>query len=128
MPAQELPMRLPARNIVLGLAAVSLLAGCHNRHFTRDRFEMIQIGVDSREDVAHILGRPTAEQDDQWQYDNLKKHYSAVIHFGEDGHVSAKEWMNAKTGDWEGRNPNTDEPPQGEVRERHKKTKRIDKD
>jgi outer membrane protein assembly factor BamE (lipoprotein component of BamABCDE complex) len=121
-------MRLPALSLVLGLAALSLLAGCHKRLFTRDHFEMIQVGVDNREDVQHILGKPAADLTDQWQYDDGKRHYSAVIHFDADGRVSAKEWMDAKTGAWEGRNPNTNEPPEGEVRERHKKTTRIDED
>ena len=121
-------MRLPVCSSVLALTALSVLAGCRHRPFTRDHFEQIQVGVDNRADVRHILGKPTADLGDQWQYDNLKKHYSAVVHFDAEGRVSAKEWMDARTGAWEGRNPNTDEPPEGEVRERHRKTTRIDED
>ncbi len=107
--------------------ALVLLAGCA-RPFTREHFEMLQVGVDDREDVRYVLGKPTADLQDQWFYDDLKRHYSAVVFFDPDGRVQAKEWMNAKTGEWEGRNPNADEPPPGEVRERHKTTTRIDED
>jgi outer membrane protein assembly factor BamE (lipoprotein component of BamABCDE complex) len=116
-----------ALSILVGLGALTLLAGCH-RQFTHDRFDMIQIGADDREDVRNILGKPTSDLNDQWLYDDLKHHYSAVVYFDADGRVTGREWMNAKTGEWEGRNPNADEPPQGEVHEQHKNTTRIDKD
>jgi hypothetical protein len=108
--------------------ALVLLSGCARPSFTHEHFEMIQIGVDDREDVRFVLGKPTSDLQDQWFYDDLKRHYSAVVFFDDDGRVQGKEWMNAKTGEWEGRNPNADEPPQGEVRERHKATTRIDED
>jgi len=104
-----------------------LLAGCASK-FTRERFEMIQVGVDDREDVRQIIGKPTADLTDQWFYDDLDQHYSAVIYFDESGRVRGKEWMDAATGEWQGRHPDTNEPPRGEVRERHKKTRRIDDD
>ena len=113
--------------LLVGLATLTLFTGCH-KHFTRDRFDMIQVGVDDREDVRQMLGKPTSDLNDQWLYDNLKRHYSAVIYFDADGRVRSKEWMNAKTGEWEGRNPNANEPPPGEVRETHKTTTRIDED
>jgi len=109
------------------LVGLTVLTGCH-RPFTRDRYEMIQIGVDDREDVRHVLGKPTCDLNDQWFYDDLKRHYSAVIFFDADGRVSGKEWMDARTGQWEGQNPNADQPLEGEVRERHRKTTRIDED
>ena len=114
-------------SFLLGLGTLVLLTGCQ-RQFCREHFEMIQVGVDEREDVRHVLGKPTSDLYDQWLYDDLHRHYSALIHFGEDGKVSGKEWMDAKKGTWEGDNPNADKPPQGEVRERHKKTTRIDED
>jgi hypothetical protein len=115
-----------ALSILVGLSALVLLTGCE-RKFTKDRFEMIQIGTDDREDVRLVLGKPTSDLSDQWFYDDLKRHYSAVIFFDETGRVQGKEWMNAKTGEWEGRNPNANEPPQGDVPEKTKKTTRIDK-
>lgn len=110
---------------VVGL--VLLLTGCQ-RKFTRDRYEMLQVGVDTREDVRHVLGKPTSDLDDQWFYDDLDRHYSAVIYFDESGRLKGKEWIDAATGEWEGRNPHASEPPRGEVRERRKKTTRIDED
>lgn len=113
--------------LTIGVLGLVLLTGCARR-FTRERFDMIQVGVDDREDVSQILGKPKSDLNDQWLYDDLKRHYSAVIHFNAEGRVAGKEWLDAKKGTWEGRNPNADEPPQGEVRERSTKTRRIDED
>ena len=120
-------MNLRALSLCVGLSVVALLAGCH-RPFTKDNFELIQVGVDNREDVQHILGKPTSDLNDQWFYDDLKRHYSAVVFFDPDGRVNGKEWWDAKAGTVEGRNPNADQPPPGETPEQHKKTTRIDKD
>jgi outer membrane protein assembly factor BamE (lipoprotein component of BamABCDE complex) len=120
-------MRKQALAIIVGAAAIALLTGCQSK-FTKQRFEMIAVGTDEREDVRNILGAPTSDLDEQWFYDDLDRHYSALIHFDQDGKVAGKEWMDASTGAWEGRNPNANEPPQGEVRERRKTTRRIDKD
>lgn len=112
---------------VMGIGALMLLTGCERR-FTRSRFEMIRVGVDDRADVRTILGKPVGDLDQQWFYDDTKRHYSAIIYFDEHGRVSSKQWMNAKTGEWIGRNPDADEPPAGEVREQHRTTTRIDED
>ena len=120
-------MKLRALGVLAGLGIVGLLSGCH-RPFTKDNFDLLQVGVDSREDVRHILGKPTSDLNDQWFYDDLDRHVSAVIFFDDEGRVNGKEWWNAKTGETEGRNPNANNPPGGEVPERHKKTTRIDKD
>jgi hypothetical protein len=109
--------------VMVGLALG--LCGCHQR-FTRERFERVQEGTDTQEDVRDILGKPKVQLADQWVYDNHKKHYSAVIHFDPAGHVVAKEWMDARTGEWEGQNPNAEPPPEGEVREQHRTTRRMD--
>ncbi len=111
--------------LLAALVAATALAGCHSK-FTRDRFEMITPGVDDREDVRAILGRPEAELYQQWFYDDLDHHKSAVIHFDEDGKVLGKEWMDANTGEWDGRNPNAAPPPPGGIRET--RTRRIDDD
>lgn len=120
-------MLRPTLVLLTALVAVSLLTGCE-RQFTQDRFQMIRVGVDDREDVRTILGTPTSDLSDQWFYDDLDRHYSAVIFFDESGRVAGKEWMDAVSGDWSGSNPHADEAPQGEVRERHRKTRRIDED
>jgi outer membrane protein assembly factor BamE (lipoprotein component of BamABCDE complex) len=112
--------------LLAGLFAVAL-GGC-TRHFTRERFESIKAGADDREDVRQILGKPTAVADDVWYYEDLDRHLHAQIFFDDDGRVLSKEWMNAGTGEWEGQSPEADEPPKGEVRERHTKVRRIDED
>jgi hypothetical protein len=104
------------------------LVGCERR-FTHARFEMIQEGCDNRDDVREILGKPTFTSDDLWYYEDLDRHQHAQIFFAETGCVLSKEWMSAKPGGkWEGQNPYTNPPPQGEIRERHTRTQRIDED
>ncbi|MCK4342838.1 MAG: hypothetical protein KAY37_14065 [Phycisphaerae bacterium] len=120
-------MNLRTLRILVGLGALVVLTGCQNK-FTKDRFEMITVGVDAREDVRLMIGEPTSDLHDQWFYDDLDHHYSCLIHFDEADRVCGKEWMDSVTGAWQGRNPNADEPPQGEVRQRHKTTRRIDED
>lgn len=105
--------------------ALVLLTGCQNK-FTHQRFQMISVGVDTRDDVRQVLGDPTADLHEQWFYDNIDEYYSAVIHFNHDGRVIGKEWMDSATGKWTGTNPNADEPPEGEVRERHQRTRTYD--
>lgn len=103
-----------------------LLLGCESK-LSHKNFQMIQVGADDREDVREILGKPASEMGDVWYYDKSGEH-TAAIFFSDDGRVLNKEWMDAGTGDWEGENPWTDQPPKGEVRESHKKTRRIDDD
>lgn len=108
-------------------AGLVVLSGCA-RQFTHERFQMITVGTDDREDVRQILGGPTADLQDQWVYDDSKRHYTARIHFDAAGRVSGKEWIDSKAGVWEGQNPHADPEPQGEVREHRVKTRRIDED
>lgn len=114
-------------SVIAAVLILSVLTGCQ-RKFTRDRYEMLQIGVDTREDVRHVLGKPASDLDDQWFYDDVDRHYSAVVYFDQSGRLTGKEWIDARTGTWEGRNPHADGPPRGDVRERRKKTTRIDDD
>lgn len=114
--------------LVLIPAAIAPLGGCAPQPFTRDRFEMVRDDVDTRDDVLQLLGKPRKDLGDQWVYDDLKRHRTAIIYFSADGHVVRKEWMNAKTGEWEGASPHTDPPPAGEVRERTKTNVVIDDD
>jgi len=107
--------------------AACLLTGCAQK-FTRERFDMIQAGVDDQEDVREILGKPSKTMTDLWYYEDLDRHLHAQIFFADDGRVLSKEWMDAHTGEWEGKHPQADEPPKGEVRERRTKTRRIDDD
>ncbi len=111
--------------LLVGLAGLATLGGCQ-RQFTRERFDMIKAGVDDRTDVEHILGKPEFRAQDVWYYEDQDRHIHAQIFFDETGRVLTKEWMDARTGEWEGRSPFTDPPPAGEARERRTKTRRID--
>lgn len=118
----------PCRFTMLVLiAACVCLAGCESS-FNKRNFEMIQAGFDDRFDVREILGDPDGDMGDVWVYDDLDRHYAARIFFDGDGRVLSKQWMDAKTGEWEGEDPWGDRAPEGEVRERSTKTRRIDDD
>ena len=112
---------------VLGAVCLLALTGCE-RKFTRARFDLIDPGVSDRFDVEQTLGQPRTRLADVWYYEDLDRNLHAQIFFDDDGRVLSKEWMDARTGQWEGRSPYTDEPPPGEVRERHTRTRRIDDD
>jgi len=112
---------------VLGLLSLLAAAGCE-RKFTRARFDTIQPGVSDRFDVEQTLGKPKAKLADVWYYEDLDRHLHAQVFFDNDGRVLGKEWMDARSGEWEGRSPHADEPPAGEVREQHIRTRRIDDD
>ncbi len=112
-----------ACGLLVGLA-LSALSGC-TRHFTRERFDTIQPG-DDQEDVRQVLGKPKAVAPDVWYYEDLHRHVHAQIFFDDAGRVRNKEWMDARTGEWEGKSPEADEPPPGEARERHTRTRRMD--
>lgn len=112
--------------LVVCLFALTLV-GCA-RQFTREHFNMIQAGVDDQEDVERILGKPEFVAQDVWFYEDTDRHHNAQVFFDEQGRVAGKEWMDANTGDWDGTNPFADQPPRGEVRERHTKTRTIDDD
>jgi hypothetical protein len=89
---------------LLWAATLVGLVGCESK-FNHHRFEMIRVGVDERIDVREILGDPDGDMGDVWMYDDLDRHYSAQVFFDDDGRVLSKEWMDADTGEWTGRNP-----------------------
>lgn len=74
-------------------------AGCA-QHFTHARFETIRNGADSRANVRELLGEPRFDAGDQWYYEDLDRHLSALIYFGADGRVSGKEWIDGGEDDF----------------------------
>jgi hypothetical protein len=113
----------------LGAAALLVVlagfVGCQ-KPFTRDNYEMIQVNVDDKYDVEMMIGAPEQDLDDHWIYDDLDEHYSAMIYFDHNGTVIGKEWIDSRTGEWEGTNPHANQPPAGETRDHYTKTRRID--
>lgn len=118
-------MRMRVKSWLVCVAVLVVMTGCQ-RKFTRDRFEMIRVGADGREDVRCLIGEPEADLGDQWFYETSNHYRSAMVFFDEAGRVSGKEWMDAEAGTWDGRNPHTDTPPEGEVRESETRTRRYD--
>jgi hypothetical protein len=126
----DMPNEYAIRRLSSGLALFALalaLGGCA-KQFTRERFDMIKPGVDTKLDVERMIGRPEFDVEDQWYYEDKDDHYAALIFFDEQGNVTGKQWMDAGTGEWSGENPLADRPPADEPRERHKKTTIIEDD
>lgn len=109
---------------LFALASVVLLTGCA-RKFTSERFEMIRAGADMREDVRELLGDPRFDAGDQWYYEDLDRHCSALIYFGDDGRVNGKEWLDGATGRWEGHNPNAKSGTASDARYRGTRTTTV---
>ena len=120
-------MSRPVFSVLCAMCVAVALTGCA-RKFTHERFSMIQEGVDHHFDVEQVLGKPEFDADDEWYYEDLDRHIAASIFFDDDGVVRGKRWMDAKSGTWEGRHPDAAQPPEGELREKHTKTRRIDND
>ncbi|QOJ14592.1 MAG: hypothetical protein HRU75_08040 [Planctomycetia bacterium] len=108
--------------LVCGLTA--LLFGCAEK-FTRERFDIIAVGVEDREDVIRTLGEPRYEAGDEMYFEDLDRNLHARVFFGPDGRVRGKEWMDARRGEWDGRHPDSDPPPQGEVRESRRRNTTV---
>lgn len=117
------------RLVTIALLSFALVAttGCATK-FTRERFDMIHVGADERFDVQKILGDPEFRTDAEWYYEHEGKHYAARVFFDGSGRVTGKEWMDARTGEWEGKHPDAQDAPKGEVRETETRTRTIDKD
>lgn len=82
--------------VLLAAFAVSLLPGCQEK-FTRDRWDMVKVGVYKKDDVKHLLGAPQQEPfGDLWWY--YKGDNEAKIYYDTDGAVKAKKWFDKTTG------------------------------
>lgn len=80
------------------ILALVALTGCDK--LTRNHFELIQQGVDDKEDVERTLGRPDHVMGQAWHYERVDQHLNVQIDFDEQGVVSRKQWIDANTGDW----------------------------
>ena len=95
------------RLIVLGLLGlVPVLTGCAQDKLTRSNFDMIREGTSSKDEVALTLGKDYVTRgEDEWEYEREKDHLVVYIHFDQSGKVTRKEWIDAKTGEWDGAAP-----------------------
>lgn len=120
-------MNVRVLGLLLALGSTIALCGCA-RPFTRERYETVRVG-DSEAQVRLVIGDPAERLYQQWFYDDLDRNYSAVIHFDREGKVRGKEWMDARKGIWEGRDPDSPSPPpEGTVIEKRTTTTIIDED
>lgn len=101
------------------------LAGCAEK-FTRQNFDLLQVGIDERYDVDQLLGHPTNDLHDEWYYEHQDKHYSALIHFDPDGKLSGLQWFDSPTAAISGDNPHGSKPPKGAARDEKKKSRIIE--
>jgi hypothetical protein len=83
-----------------------LLCGCE-QPFNRQNFDLIKVGVDTRDDVVNRIGRPqsTEGDSDEWYYEDQSVHNAALIHFARSGKVSGKQWLEGDDSRLTGGNP-----------------------
>jgi hypothetical protein len=79
------------RGVLVSLCLVGL-SGCASK-FNRTNFDSIHAGVDTRDDVRKILGRPTTSFSDYWTYEGFISTTIARIYFDDDGTVLHTEWI-----------------------------------
>lgn len=113
------------------IATIPLLAlfalGCASK-FSRANYDTIKEGVDDRDTVRKTLGDPDWNNNDlEWTYEHEDDDYLAKIHFDQNGRVTGKEWMDTRSGEWSGKNPHANPPPQGEMREKSTRTEQSDR-
>jgi hypothetical protein len=128
--SRRLIVRFNVRGLgVAGLiVAAAAVAGCAPDKLTRQNFDTIREGVSDKTEVELTLGNDYQDRGDAWEYEREKKHLSVYVHFDERGRVIRKEWIDAKTGEWEGAAPGIDETPQGRPAGESTRTKTIRKD
>lgn len=112
---------------VCGLVLVTVLVGCENK-LTRDNYDLIKQGVSTKTEVECTLGKPEADHGDFWEYEDEGKHLSVYVHWNADGKVERKEWIDGRTGEWDGAAPGIDEEPEGRKVSDQKSNLTIDKD
>lgn len=100
--------------------------GCAQK-FTREHYNMIEVGFDDRDSVRHLLGKPRTDATGEWYYVDDGQSHHARVFFDGDGRVRGKEWMNADTGEWEGENPDAAPPAAGATREQRRSSRHIDR-
>jgi hypothetical protein len=95
---------------IMMTAALALLTGCAENKVTRQHYDMIMEGKSNKSEVEMTLGKTYADRGDHWEYDEEDRHLSVVFYFDEKGMVQRKEWIDAKSGKWEGSAPGIREP------------------
>ena len=82
--------------LLVAIAGMSLCVGCENK-LTRDRWEMIKVGVDDKETVEATIGKPQEKPfGHTWWY--YKDNLTVKVYFDKNGKVRAKKWIDEEKG------------------------------
>jgi len=88
--------------------------GCSENLVTRRHYDMIIEGTSTRMEVEKTLGDTYVKRGgNEWEYDESDRHLSVFIYFNDKGVVDRKEWIDGKTGEWDGAAPGINEKPEG---------------
>lgn len=118
----------PVMKLLMSCAVLSILAGCAENKLTRQNFDMIKEGKSTKMEVEMTLGdNYDAIDAHQWEYEDEERQLSVMIHYDDGGIVQAKEWRDARTGEWEGQAPGIDPNPPGRTVSESKSNATIDK-
>lgn len=103
------------RACLLSLLGVVLIGavGCSESQVTWQHYEMIVKDKSTKLEVEKTLGDTYLDRGDHWEYDEEKRHLSVFVYFDGRGVVTRKEWIDGKSGRWDGAAPGIDEKPQG---------------
>ena len=88
--------------------------GCSENLVTRRHYDMIMEGTSTKLEVEKTLGDTYIDRGDEWQYEESDRHLAVFIYFNDRDVVERKEWIDAKTGEWDGAAPGIKEEPEGE--------------
>ena len=93
------------------LLMIPMFTGCATDKLTRTNYDMIREGTTNKEEVALTLGNDYVTRgENEWEYEREDKHLTVYIHYGSDGRVVRKEWIDAARGEWDGAAPGIRDP------------------
>ncbi len=118
---------LPKTCLMSLLAVVTFVAlGCSENLVTRHHYDMIMEGTSTKIEVEKTLGDTYLKRGgNEWEYDESDRHLTVYIHFDNKGVVERKEWIDGRTGEWDGAAPGINEEPQGKTASDESKTMTI---
>ncbi len=119
-----------SRRSVLGVGCVAAVllvnAGCKEK-LTRQRYDILQVGVDTKLNTEATLGEPDKIMGDTWRYDKHDRYLFVRIDFNDSGKIAGKSWADGKAKIWDGEGTLKDEKPEGMVVHEKKSTTTVDK-
>lgn len=96
---------------LLATAVVIGVGGCAENKLTRHNFALIHEGKSTKLEVEKTLGEEhLIRRGSQWEYDDMDRHLTVYVDFNDRGVVTRKQWVDARTGEWDDTKPE----PEGE--------------